>query len=315
LPIVKIAADAILGQYEDVEIRRLDPTGAAGAAALFRTVQRSVVTTAAYLLHRDSAMPARARRLSLVAVDRGAVVGYGSAYLRWEAGSTDEARVWVAVLPTHRGRGLGTELSERVEGHAIEAGAKRFGTVVENDAAGEAFATARGYSETDFDIVSTLTPYRVEPPRRAGFEIASLDELAGHERDLYALWGEAGAFVPAGRGPTFEEWRRGLFESPLLERSGSFTILDTAGRPLSLSWLLVDDERRQAENEWTATVPRLRGQGFARLAKLHSINWAAQHGIRQILTASDRDNIAMLELNRSLGYRQLWRRQSFALDL
>src|SRR5947207_5242798 len=67
-------------------------------------------------------MPARARRLSLVALDGGAVVGYGSAYFKWEGGSTDEARAWVAVRPGHRGRGLGTELAERVERHSIEAG-------------------------------------------------------------------------------------------------------------------------------------------------------------------------------------------------
>jgi len=295
-----------------VEIKRLDAASATGAAELFRAVQRSVLTTAAYLLHRESAMPARARRLSLVAVDGGAVVGYGSAYLKWEGGSTDEARAWVAVLPGHRGRGLGTELAERVERHAIEAGAKRLGTVVENDPEGAAFATARGYQATEADIVSSLVPRRLELPQRDGFEVASLDELAGRERDLYGLWAEAGAFVPAGQAPTFEEWRQGMFENPLLERSGSFTILDGERRPVSLSWLLVDAERRQAENEWTATVPRLRGQGLARLAKLHATNWAAEHGIREILTASDDDNIAMLELNRSLGYRPLWRRQLFA---
>jgi len=121
--------------------------------------------------------------------------------------------------------------------------------------------------------------------------------------------------VPAGPAPTLEEWRQAMFENPLLERSGSFTILDGDRRPVSLSWLLVDAERRQAENEWTATVPRFRGQGLARLAKLHTINWAAEHGIREILTASDEDNIAMLELNRSLGYRRLWRRQWFARDV
>jgi GNAT superfamily N-acetyltransferase len=315
LPIVRIAADAIVGQYEHVEIRRLDAASAAGAAELFRTVQRSVLTTATYLLHRESAMPARTRRLTLVAVEGAAVVGYGSAYLKWEGGSTDEARAWVAVLPRHRRRGLGTELAERVERHAIEVGAKRLGTIVENDPEGAAFATARGYQATDADIVSSIVPHHREVPQRDGFSVVSLRELAGRERDLYGLWAEAGAFVPAGNAPTFEEWRQGMFENPLLERSGSFTILDDERRPVSLSWLLVDAERGRAENEWTATVPRLRSQGLARLAKLHTINWAAEHGIREIVTASDQDNIAMLELNRSLGYRRLWRRQSFARDV
>jgi GNAT superfamily N-acetyltransferase len=116
-----------------VEIRRLDVATAEGAAELFRELQPSVVTTASFLLHRDAAMPERARRLSLVAVDSGSVAGWASANLKWVGGSLSDARVWVAVLPSHRRRGLGTELADRVERHAIEAGATTIVTLVEND--------------------------------------------------------------------------------------------------------------------------------------------------------------------------------------
>jgi GNAT superfamily N-acetyltransferase len=297
-----------------VEIRRLDAATAPGAAELFREARRSVVTTAAYLLHRDDAMPKRAHRLSLVALDGDVIAGYGSAHLGWEGGATGAARVWVAIRLEHRNRGLGTKLADRLEQHAIAAGATKLGTVVENDPAGAAFASARGYREIDSDVVSALNPLRGERPRRAGYEVVSLNELAGRERDCYELWGAAGAFTDGGAAPTFDEWR-GTLESPLLDHDGSFTVLEGSGRPVSLSWLLVDAERRQAENEWTATLPELRGQGLARLAKLYTIDWAAEQGFREILTASDEDNTAMLELNRSLGYRQLWRRQSFERQL
>jgi GNAT superfamily N-acetyltransferase len=310
-----LLAQTAIDEDDGVEIRRLDAATAPGAAELFREARRSVVTTAAYLLHRDNAMPERAHPLSLVALDGDLIAGYGSAHLGWEGGTTGAARVWVAVRPEYRNRGLGTELADQVEQHAIDAGATKLGTVVENDPAGAAFAAAQGYREIDSDVVSALSPRRVDRPLRAGYDVVSLNELAGRERDCYELWSAGGAFTDGGTAPTFDEWRRGTLESPLLECDGSFTVLERSGRLVSLSWLLVDAERGQAENDWTTTLPDLRGQGLARLAKLYTIDWAAEHGIREILTASDEDNIAMLELNRSLGYRQLWRRQSFEREL
>ena len=298
-----------------MEIRRLDVATAEGAAELFRELQPSVVTTASFLLHRDAAMPERARRLSLVAVDGGSVAGWASANLKWVGGSLSDARVWVGVLPSHRRRGLGTELADRAERHAIEAGATTIVTLVENDPAGAEFARRRGYRQAGAEVISSLEPRRVEPPPLSGFEVATLADLADAERQLFELWLEAGAYPPLSDAPDFEEWQRTVLESPLLEPCGSFTLLDGDRRPVSLAWLLVDHERRQAENEWTATLPRLRGQGLARVAKLHTIRWAAENGIRAILTASDEDNVAMLELNRSLGYRRLWRQRSFKREV
>jgi GNAT superfamily N-acetyltransferase len=298
-----------------VEIRRLDHATAEGAAELFRELQPSVITTASFLLHRDTAMPERARRLSLVAVDGGSVVGWGSANLKWQGGPLSDARVWVAVSPSHRRLGLGTELADRVEGHAVDSGATRIDTLVENDPAGAEFASGRGYRKSGAEVISKLQPHAVETPELPGFEVVTLADLAGAERELFELWLEAGAYPALGEEPVFDEWRRTVLESPLLEPLGSFTLLDREHRPVSLAWLLVDHERRQAENEWTATLPRLRGQGLAKVVKLHTIRWAAENGIREILTASDEDNIAMLELNRSLGYRRLWRQRSFRRDV
>jgi GNAT superfamily N-acetyltransferase len=299
-----------------VKIRPFDADAAPGAADLFREVQPSVVTTAAYLLHREASMPTRARRLSLVALTGDSVVGWGSASMKWPDGPLDEARVWVAVRRPNRRRGLGSELAERVEAHANGAGARTISTIVEDDPAGLWFAERRGYRETGAHIVSALAPRPVEVTLRPGFEVAPLSERGSDERALFELWGEAGAFAPPAVGgePALEEWQRLILGNPLLEPEGSFTVF-AEGRPVALAWLLVDHEQRRAENEWTATLPAFRGQGLARLAKLHTIRWAADHGIREIMTASDLDNVAMLELNRSLGYRTLWRRRLFTRSI
>jgi GNAT superfamily N-acetyltransferase len=295
-----------------VEIRHFDADVAEGAAELFRLAQPGLLTTAEYLIHRERTLPDRARRLALVAVDGGSVVGWGSAMLRWPGGSRDEAAVWVMVRQAHRRCRLGTELFDRAERHAIDCGATTLRTFAENETAGAAFLAARRYEERGGGIVSALDPSPVDVPARGGVEVATLSELAGNEEALFEFWGPAGAFSSASPWglPSFEEWRRSTLANPLLEPDASFTVL-ADGRPVAIAWLLVDRERRRAENEWTATLPELRGRGLARLAKLHTIRWAAENGIREILTESDEGNIAMLELNRSLGYRMLWRRRYF----
>ncbi len=292
-----------------MEIRPFDQDVAEGAAQLFRELQPSVLTTAAYLIHREETAPARTRRLSVVSVDGDSVVGWGSVTRRWLESALDRAAIWVMVKPSHRRRGLGTELLERVEQHAVDGGATTLTTIVENDRAGLTFVEGRGYEETKAAIVSRVVPHVAGLPQREGYEVVALSELVGEDEQLYRVWGEAGGFPPGGE-PSFDEWRRVILQSPLLEARGSFTVLADR-RPVSLAWLLVDWDQAQAEHEWTATVPELRGQGLARLAKLHSICWAAENGIREILTDNEEDNVAMLELNRSLGYRPLWRRRSF----
>jgi GNAT superfamily N-acetyltransferase len=291
-----------------MDIRPLDAETAEGAAELARALQPGVLTTAAYLLHREATTPERAQRLAVAAVDGDVVVGWASVGLKTLEGSMDDARLWVGVSPAYRGRGIGAELAARVEDHAAAAGAKTLSTLVDDDEAGMRFAGRRGYRESGGGIVSVVEPRPVSVPARPGLEIATLAELRGAERELYRIWGEAGAFPPsAAAQPSFEEWRRMVLENPVLEPEGSFNVV-ADGRPVALAWLLLDRERRRAEHEWTATLPELRGRGLARLAKLHVIRWAAENGVPEILTESDEGNVAMLELNGSLGYRRLWRR-------
>ncbi len=113
-----------------------------------------------------------------------------------------------------------------------------------------------------------------------------------------------------GNRVTFEEWRRFVL-NPLLDASASVVVVDADERIVSLAWLLIDHGRARAENEWTATLPQLRGRGLARLAKLATIRSAAERGIAEIVTGNDPDNLPMRELNRRLGYRELFVRRDF----
>jgi GNAT superfamily N-acetyltransferase len=56
----------------------------------------------------------------------------------------------------------------------------------------------------------------------------------------------------------------------------------------------------------TATLPAYRRRGLALLVKLATTRWAAENGIERLLTENDRENLGMLALNDSLGYRPLY---------
>jgi GNAT superfamily N-acetyltransferase len=53
----------------------------------------------------------------------------------------------------------------------------------------------------------------------------------------------------------------------------------------------------------TGTLPEFRRRGLARLVKLATIRWAAEHGIAAIQTGNSHENPGILALNARLGYR------------
>jgi GNAT superfamily N-acetyltransferase len=92
-------------------------------------------------------------------------------------------------------------------------------------------------------------------------------------------------------------------------------IVDERARLVSLATLVVDHAAGRAENDWTATLPELRGRRLARLGKLATIRWARNAGIREIVTANDDGNVPMLALNERLGYRRLYEQLELAREL
>src|SRR5437899_1622403 len=156
--------------------------------------------------------------------------------------------------------------------------------------------------------------HMAEPPRarRGSWVALEGDELAGFATAWFDWFDGAAGGIPPGdpeNRVTLDEWRAFILDNPLLDDAGSFVLLDADDRIASLAWLLVDHAQRRAENEWTATLPQLRGRGLARLAKLTAIRWAAEHDIAEIRTGNDPDNLPMRELNRQLGYRELFMRR------
>jgi GNAT superfamily N-acetyltransferase len=269
------------------------------------------VETAESLVWRQFSEPARSRRRSWVAVEGGEVAGFATAHMDWYAGEAGKARLWVGVRHDRRRRGIGSALWEVAVEHLRDA--RRHTVEVDDDADGLAFVERRGFTQYDSEVMSRLDPREVSPEAKPvdGYRVLPLRDVGDRERDLYDFYGAAGGIPPSDpeNHVTFEEWQRFILGNPLLDQGGSVVVLDGDKRIVSLAWLFVDRERGRAENEWTATLPQLRGQGLARLAKFATIRWASENGIAEIVTGNGPDNLPMRELNRRLGYEELFVRR------
>jgi GNAT superfamily N-acetyltransferase len=308
-------------------IRDFRPEDAPAAAALVRALRPAYVTTEETLLHRERAMPPRARKRSWSAIDGDDLVGWATAEFRSFGGPAGIGAIWVGVHEPHRGKGTGSALYDAAEAHLREHGARSLTVEVDGDAGGTRFAEARGFRHVKDELVSALAVAAADSgeldplaERKAaeGFRLATLRELVGRERDLFDFWGAAGAWSAVGdpeNQVTLEDWLRETWRNPLLHFDGSFVVLAEDGRVAALSWLLVDHGRGRAETEWTATLPELRNRGLARLAKLATIRWAAEYGLRELVTGNDRDNLPMLTLNQRLGYRELYVQRQYEREV
>lgn len=103
------------------------------------------------LVERDLAQTPVDPRFWLVATapephGREAIVGFASAHIEYGFRMQHDAFVNVAVTPEWQGRGLGRRMHDRVEGWALDRGARRLTAAVQApNQAGRAFAAALGY--------------------------------------------------------------------------------------------------------------------------------------------------------------------------
>lgn len=309
-----------------MEIRPFEAPDAEAAAEIVRPLRPGILITPAYLVHSERSEPERAERRSWLAEEKGSVAGFATAAVKWDEPGV-VGRFWVGVRPDRRKRGIGTALFELAERHSRETGVERLTVEVDDDPDGRRFVEARGFEPISAEIISSLDPKRtdlteldrlVEASSAAGFELATLHAMTGRRDEVSAFYEAAGAWPPGGgeanRVTADELWRL-VFERPDLSWDGSFVVLDGQGRLVSLASLVVDPERGRAENDWTATLPELRGRRLALLAKLATIRWARDSGIREIVTANDDDNVPMLTLNQRLGYRRLYPQVELARTL
>jgi GNAT superfamily N-acetyltransferase len=295
-------------------IRQFRDDDAAVAAALIRDAAPEFLTTAELLVHEVRDTPARAHLRYLVAEEDERLVGFGQALLRWRSEDPGIGVVWVCVARDARLRGHGSALYDEAVAHVRSHGAHTLNTFAAPGDDNVGFAERRGFVPTRSERTSRIDPTEAnltELPELAaaraaeGFRLAPLRELLDRPHELYRMYDAAEQDMPTDypRGLLpFEEWERETLHKPLLDLDGSMNVLH-GERPVAFAWLLVDREGGRGEHELTGTHPDFRGRGLARLAKLAALRWAADNGIRTLLTGNDAANAPMLAINERLGYR------------
>ncbi len=236
-------------------------------------------------------------RLYLVALDGDEVVGLGFA---GPSQSPERTALAVRVLPEHRRRGLGSQLLERLIGHAAGLEPRRVsGMVSEDDVSSLSWARNRGFEEYDrqVELSRQLVPDEAAFSPPAGIELAELDDRCLEE--AYAVWVEGFPDMPVSPQvppPSYEEWLEEEVPGPV-----TFVALED-GHVVGAAALL-DRVDGLAEHGLTAVLRSHRGRGIATALKQALIRWASANGYTELTTWTQDGNAAMQAVNLKLGYR------------
>lgn len=295
-------------------IRAFEAEDAQAVVELVRDVVVDWAVSPRGFAYRQVSHPDRGRQRAWVAVDAGAVVGFGRARLLWEVSEEHVATLWLAVRRDRRGRGIGSALFERTERHLQEVGGRKLESFADEES-GRVFLEARGFERGGVEQVSALDPRGVDlsaldelgaASAAEGFRSVPLADVLDRPRELHTVYATTAADVPGEftvDDLRYDEWVRECLRDPDLSAGGS-TVVVAGERPVALSFLVADGAGRAA-SDLTGTLPEFRRRGLARLAKLGTIRWAAESGIERMVTGNDEDNAGMLALNRSLGYKPI----------
>jgi len=239
-------------------------------------------------------------RLLLLAERDAVAVGCGIAAPSHFGG---RAFVAVRVLAEHRRRGIGTELMHALSAHARSLGREGINAFVyANEPHSIAFVERFGLADADYQLEQVRTVGDESAPELpAGLELVA---VAGRREELLAAaWPvalEAYADLPLPGEVTYnlDEWLREEATRP----EGSFVAFEDGE---IVGWAGLSRHANgdaTAEHGLTAVRRDRRGHGIGRALKRTQLRWAAQNGIVELVTWTQRGNEAMQALNRSLGY-------------
>jgi mycothiol synthase len=235
-------------------------------------------------------------RLLLLAEQDGQVVGSGVA----DDSSLGGAFVCARVIPEARRRGVGTAILLALAEHSQARGHTRAASGVEDEGS-LAFANRFGFVEIDREVEQLRAigaePEPVSPP---GVDIVSIAERPELWEQAYHRVHEtfADMALPSTPEISLEEWNRDWINAP----EASFVAL-ADGLVVGVASLQLDaDQPSRAENGYTAVRREWRGKGVAAALKRTTMAWAAEHGIAEIYTWTQRGNDDMRAVNERLGY-------------
>jgi mycothiol synthase len=266
----------------------------------WRRVRIAVVPNERTASVEEMRRTATPEQLLLLAELDGEVVGSGIA----KHSDTGGGRAFVQprVVPSARGRGVGTALLRALAAHAKSVGFTSAGSNTEDEGS-VAFAERFGFRETGRQVeqVRQIGPDEREPHVPDGVQLVSIAERPELRLRTYhelALQAFEDMPTPQQISITPELWEREWITWP----EGSFVAL-AGDEIVGCAGLIRDDDRPdRAENSLTAVRRDWRGRGVARALKQATIAWAAASGLTEIYTWTQTGNENMRAVNEKLGY-------------
>ncbi len=261
-----------------------------------------------------------------VAELEGEMVGVGRT-IQQDAGEQQQnywINLWVAG-PWQR-RGVGRAMLRELEGAARRLGGRRLKVGVRQDVPGAlALAEGGGYERawTRYESSLEVTPERdfsdfgplLAGLQDAGIVFRSVAELAGdpgRDRQIWELDWQLLSDVPMGmafsRTP-LDVWVRQDIEDPTFCPRLSFVALDPArADPSTGPYIGMSSLNLQPGGFYTigmtGTLPAYRGRGIAKALKVRAMRALQLAGGGTIRTFNDPPNVAMIGMNRSLGFER-----------
>ena len=214
------------------------------------------------------------------------------------------------VVPAARRRGVGTALLRELVAHVARLDLDKVATMVEDEGS-RAFAERFGFREVNRQVeqVKTLADEPEPlPPLPDGIEVTTIAERPEllHGAHPLAVEGYADMALDGTATITLEDWLRDEATHP----GGSFVAL-VNGEIVGFSGLVRHDNEGVAEDGLTVVRRDWRRRGLARALKARELAWAAENGLREIVTWTQRGNEGMRVLNERLGYE--YRNVSYTL--
>jgi GNAT superfamily N-acetyltransferase len=268
---------------------------------------------------RLTGAPAAERFTVLVAASVDGVVGAALTGLLHESADAGLGFVNLTVHPGRRGGGAGTALLAAAERRLAGLGAVAAYAKVADDPASTGFAERRGYRRgrrAEFlllDLAEADLSATVALP--AGVRLLAAADLPDpyplYLADLDASRDEPGEVTMDEI--SYADWRTAYWERPDLDRDLS-TVAVRDGEVLAFGFAMTD-RRDRYRSGMTGTRRGHRGRGLARAVKQRSLSRARAAGLRYAYTSNDAGNVAMLTLNRRLGYRPVAAEWRYLRDL
>ncbi|HUT97472.1 MAG TPA: GNAT family N-acetyltransferase [bacterium] len=259
--------------------------------------------------------------LEFVALDDGVMTGYAN--LKSEERHVVEPGTFgleAAVHPGHRGRGHGRTLLDLLLGHLAYLDWRQVLAGCQDDGGpARGMLQRRGFVHEMTDVCSRLDLVHYSPPadhdaalarfRERGYRMATYGDLDDPDKEekLWALYEEIEHDMPGTvehKKADLAEWREKM-ASPVRRIEEILLALDGDALVGLTELIYPAGPEDHAIIESTGTRATHRGRGVATALKYACVDRAKENGVPRINTGNERNNEAILKINRRLGFEPI----------